>query len=76
MKILVRFCIKNLASIWMNYITKSCVVRPPERWRHAVTEFKRVNGVKIAGKGYIEREVRMQGSSNDGRQSVIGELMR
>ena len=41
-------CIRKMETIGMRRSRKSCVARPWEEWRYAVSKFKRAGSMKIA----------------------------
>ena len=47
MKIPVNSCIREVDRIGMGVNRKSCVVRPREGWRHAVSKFRRAVSMQI-----------------------------
>lgn len=49
-------------------VRRSCVGRPREWWRHAVSKFKNVGVVKIAVEE--RKEVTVRRSFTDGKQTV------
>ena len=49
-KILVNSYIRKMDSIGMRRSRKPCAARPRERWKHAISKFRRAVSMKIAVK--------------------------